>query len=114
MFKYLVFAALFAAPQSALALDLDALSGQTKREACVAYVWIDIQARRDAGQMSDQAHNNEHSRLIYKVYRARGSAFSSGATTQRLDGMIEKILAEKPTYNELSSQSNICRNFLRL
>lgn len=114
MFRYLVFAAFLAAPHSALALDLDVLSGQTKREACLAYVWIDIHARHETGAMSDRAFDNEKTRLNHKVYRARGSAFSSGATSSRLNQMIDTIIAEEPTYGQLSSQSNICRNFLRL
>lgn len=114
MIRHLILAALLAAPHSAAAMDLDALSGQTKREACVAYVWVDIHVRHSAGAMSDQAYNNEKTRLVHKVYRARGSASSSGATNSRLNQMIDTLVAEKPSYAELSGQANACRSLLRL
>lgn len=100
-------------PVGARAVDLDALSGQAKRDACVAYVWIDITVRHDVGAMSDKAYANEKMRITNKLYTASGSTFGTG-TEMRLEKAVDAIVAEDPDMAEVMNKAATCRADLRL
>lgn len=89
------------------------LTGQAKRDACVAYIWIDITVRHDAGAMSDQAYSNQKMRILNELYTTRGSMVPRG-TVNRIQKAGDAILAEDPSVEEVAGQADVCRSFLRL
>lgn len=99
-------------PFAASGLDLDALDGQRKRDACVAYVWIDLLIAHQTGSLDDQGFANGKMKLMAKVYQSHGSNVAPGLDT-RINQLIAEIMSKNPTVAELSGKAAACRAWLR-
>ncbi len=103
-------ATLFAMP--AAALDLDALSGQPKREACAAYIWMEIGVAEQAGALTQQAASRQRNALVFKIW---GRNPANAAAQQRsVNVWMDKIVAEDPTVGEVVGKAKGCRGMLGL
>ncbi len=116
MFKFILPVSaviLLTCPPGAGAVNLDRMSGQSKRIHCVAYGLIDVRMRRDSGQIDEAAFERERSQLIWKIQN-RGDNFNYSSDFRKLNRAIETIVAEQPPIDEFKATAAACRTYLRL
>ena len=112
MFRTFAPAALLALATPAAALDLDALSGQSRREACAGYIWLDISIAEQTGALSAQTASRQRNALVFKMW-GRNPA-NGPAQSRAVNGWIDRIKAEDPTVGEVSEKARGCRRMLGL
>ena len=100
-------------PGAAAAIDLDALSRYDRRLACVAYAFIDVNMRYEAGGIDKATFEAQRNAVIWKVQN-RGDNFNYAPDMRRVDRFIDQIIAEDPPLPEFAGKVTACRALLRL
>jgi hypothetical protein len=100
-------------PTCAIALDLESMSVNNRRIACVAYGLIDVQMRFDNGQLDEAVYQRERGQLIWRVQN-KGDNYNYARDFRRLNAYANAIIEEQPPPDEFAAQVQACRVLLRL
>lgn len=106
-----VASALSAGP--ARAIDLDALSTYDRRLACVAYSFLDVEMRYQAGAIDKTTYDNANNQIVFKVLN-RGDNFNYAPDFAKVDRYANRIIDEEPGIPEFAGKLTVCRRLLRL
>ncbi len=86
---------------------------ELNRSDCIAYIWLDANARANEGEITDQELQDVGTRLAGEIQN-KGDNFNYANTYRILDNRLDRIVESGVTYGEVAQKVEECRPIVHI